>query len=531
MTSNRYQYKPLTERDSIRLLVLSPSVDTTADIRCDILTTTLDKMHNDIFSGYTALSYVWGDPEKKRVIYIDKEIIEVTANLDSALRDIRDPLREQALWVDAICIDQTNSTEKSNQVAQMAKFYQVARHTIIYLGESTESSILLLGVISRASSRIFNRRIVAAKEILALFFNNVAFYTTEHYDRAMNLFWKLLERPWFTRVWVLQELLFSKSPWVQCGRIRVRWERLFQTIETISVLSSASSRLPESYSRFVATNQRRDSFEPNRKPFEVSPKDLLNLLMDRRGLGISDSRDMLFAHKGILQHSPQKISSKYMELAVDYSKSVREVFVDLARYCVNSSSYGGTLEVLSHVEAGNVCCSKEGEFDLPSWAPNWTFKGCSRPQRRLREMTQGRRDDEILRNVHNNPKIYTTSYLWLNASLVCTGWWVGSIKEVSNIITPTQAGWKLRKEHIVLSLQPNTPQEEVWAQALIELYNHWSDLIKPLWRNTSLSEPLLGLFSPVAPRLTELFMKPHLDMQIIDKIAKALSWSLFYEER
>ncbi|TGO45085.1 hypothetical protein BCON_0424g00020 [Botryotinia convoluta] len=527
MANNRYQYKTLTEHDSIRLLVLPPSVDTTADIHCDLLTTTLIEWQNDMFNSYTALSYVWGDTKNKKMIYINNEVFEVTTNLDSALRDIRDPLRERYLWIDAICINQADKTERSKQVSQMAKIYQVARHTIIYLGESTESSTELLGAISRGYNRIPNPLETAATDMLALFFNDITFYTTEKYHRAQNMFWEILERPWFTRIWVLQELLFSVEPWVQCGRIRVRWEQLFQVIETISISSFASSRPPESYNRFVAMDRRRDLFNPRRKPSKVSAEDLLDLLTDRRGLGVSDSRDMLFAHKGILQGSPDINSFGNMELTVDYFKRKEDVFIDLVRYCVDTSPYGRTLEVLSYVEGGNVCCREGETLNLPSWTPDWTLKGCSRPHRRLREMTQGRRDDELLKRFKETPWLYKTSYLWRNASLISTGWWVGSIKKVSNVITPAQAGWSLRKEDIILSLQPSTMHNVLWTQALTKLYNHWCGLLKPLWCDTNLTEPPPEIFSR-SPRLTDLFIKPDLNVQMLDKIAKKLLWYTLY---
>lgn len=221
MANTMYQHKPLIEQDSIRLLILPPSADSAADVHCTLLTTTLSELENDPFHGYTALSYVWGDPEKKKVIYIDNEIIGIKVNLDSALRDIRDPLREQHLWIDAICIDQANSPEKSKQVIQIARVYQIARNTIIYLGESTESSTMLLGAISCAYIQNAGYVRARARHMLNFLFNDIPNYTKEHYEKLKKLFSELLQRPWFTRVWGFQELLFSMDPWVQCGRHHV----------------------------------------------------------------------------------------------------------------------------------------------------------------------------------------------------------------------------------------------------------------------------------------------------------------------
>ncbi|KAF8857550.1 hypothetical protein BDZ45DRAFT_744215 [Acephala macrosclerotiorum] len=63
--------------------------------------------------------------------------MDVTVNLDSALRHMRDLKRPRRIWADAIYINQNNYEQKGHQVAQMFQVYKIAQHTIIYLGEST----------------------------------------------------------------------------------------------------------------------------------------------------------------------------------------------------------------------------------------------------------------------------------------------------------------------------------------------------------------------------------------------------------
>jgi len=137
---DKYQYQPLVYSDSIRLVVLQPAASVEARIECFLIPTTLSACENDVVEIYSALSYVWGDATDTRSISVEGKDFEVTANLEAALRHMRDPQRHRRLWADAICIDQGNEDEKSKQVSQMGSVYKYAQNTIIYLGESTESS-------------------------------------------------------------------------------------------------------------------------------------------------------------------------------------------------------------------------------------------------------------------------------------------------------------------------------------------------------------------------------------------------------
>ncbi|KAI9648736.1 hypothetical protein NHQ30_003376 [Ciborinia camelliae] len=528
MTNRIYQYSPLTELDSIRLLVLQPSINITANIDCTLLSTTLTDCDNDIIGGYTALSYVWGDAREKKVIYIEDKIFEVTANVDSALRHIRDNSREQLLWIDSVCIDQSNSDEKSEQVAQMGRVYQVARHTIIYLGESTESSQLLLEKIQNSYNRSLNTRDSTAIDMLALHFNGM------DSGKAKDMLLDILERPWFTRVWVLQELIFSGDPWVQCGRLRVKWEQLFRAIESTSISDFRSSRSPVSYRRFAAMNQRRETFRMNKNSSEVSTRDLLELLASRRGLGVLDPRDMLFAHRGILQGSPDINNSHSMVLVVDYSKRVRSVYADLTRYCIETSPVNRKLEILSHKEGESECLHKEKDLDLPSWAPNWTLKSFPYPHRRFRETTYG--ESKKLRHLstqrepytpENTPRTYQNGneafalYSWLTPFIfVCSGWRIDKMMKASPIITPPQAGWKLRYEQ--LSLEKDHSREDICSHAIKAIYNHWCEFIEPLYCDIDRTKPYFKHLS-THKTLVDAFADPDRREEIIEDIAFEIS--------
>ena len=200
----QYEYYPIADPDGIRLIELQPSEDLSAPLKCSLMHTKLSLCDNrDIFGHYTALSYVWGNPEKNRKLFVDGKCLGITTNLCSALLDLRDEQRSLLLWADGICINQEDDSEKAAQVGLMGRIYAGALHTVIYLGPAaiTDPDCMCLKAIQDGADK----------------------------DEIPDLD-VILTKEWFTRVWVFQELVFSRSPWLQCGRIRVKWDMLFNAL-------------------------------------------------------------------------------------------------------------------------------------------------------------------------------------------------------------------------------------------------------------------------------------------------------------
>jgi hypothetical protein len=102
---------------------------------------------------YTALSYCWGDASKTTKIRIENwGNVEVTTNLEEALKSVR-PLniigpggssRPKLLWVDALCINQQDSLERSQQVRQMRQIYSRAKEVISWVPCALEYAVAYL---------------------------------------------------------------------------------------------------------------------------------------------------------------------------------------------------------------------------------------------------------------------------------------------------------------------------------------------------------------------------------------------------
>ncbi|KAH6862917.1 heterokaryon incompatibility protein-domain-containing protein, partial [Alternaria alternata] len=130
MSTSTYPiYKTLPDAsDNLRLLIVHAG-GMSEPIRC---TLRIVSLHNK--PSYDALSYTWGDSATTKPIEVDGFKIRVTTNLEQALRHLRDVKNDLTLWVDAVCINQSDNSEKSQQVALMGQIYRQCAQVRIWLG-------------------------------------------------------------------------------------------------------------------------------------------------------------------------------------------------------------------------------------------------------------------------------------------------------------------------------------------------------------------------------------------------------------
>jgi hypothetical protein len=84
---------------------------------------------------YETISYCWGAPRDLASIQLDGRVASVTPSSEAAVRRMRLCDEPRVLWIDAICINQSSTSERSEQVAIMSSIYSLARRNLVYLGE------------------------------------------------------------------------------------------------------------------------------------------------------------------------------------------------------------------------------------------------------------------------------------------------------------------------------------------------------------------------------------------------------------
>jgi Heterokaryon incompatibility protein (HET) len=124
----QFMHSPL-ESGQIRLLKLHPGNSE------DILITTLATVDLLKAPPFEALSYVWGGYHERRSLQINGCAVEIHEGLFNAIHTLRSSTFERLIWADAICINQSDNSERSHQVNIMGQIYETAENVAVYLGQ------------------------------------------------------------------------------------------------------------------------------------------------------------------------------------------------------------------------------------------------------------------------------------------------------------------------------------------------------------------------------------------------------------
>ncbi|KAF2258549.1 HET-domain-containing protein, partial [Lojkania enalia] len=191
----KFTHPPLeSSSGQIRLLKISPG-----DFN-DIITCTLNIFDTSIAPEsrpheYIALSYTWGPASPTRQILVNSGTAIVRQNLWEFLVVARELIPDQLVWIDQICINQEDNDDKNHQVRLMSKIYRRASSVIVWLGSPTNDSDLAMDFISR---RAFDMTYSIPK-------------------RLRNAIRSFFFRPYWSRLWVVQEIKLAQSVTVLCG--------------------------------------------------------------------------------------------------------------------------------------------------------------------------------------------------------------------------------------------------------------------------------------------------------------------------
>ncbi|TGO84050.1 hypothetical protein BPOR_0556g00010 [Botrytis porri] len=183
-----------------------PDEDLTAQIHFRLHNYSLRKSDRGIHL-YEALSYVWVSPESPKVVYINNHSLSITANLYTALLHLRYRSFERIIWVDSICINQEDNTEKSHQIQLIAKIIGQANRVIVYLDDAADGSNQALESI----------RVAAEGESPEFETPEGGYLKQEISEMNQRGVFELLKRPWFEPICVFQEVGFAQQILIMCG--------------------------------------------------------------------------------------------------------------------------------------------------------------------------------------------------------------------------------------------------------------------------------------------------------------------------
>ncbi|KAH6955989.1 heterokaryon incompatibility protein-domain-containing protein [Ilyonectria sp. MPI-CAGE-AT-0026] len=352
-----YEYEPLPLR-CFRLLELTAGETLYSDVTCRLLPCSFAAA-----PPYEALSYTWGDNESKRRITVNGLAFFVRQNLLSILRRLRQPRQKRIIWVDAICINQNSTAEKSVQVPLMREIYSQSKRTIVWLGEErfyTETAIKFipeLTVIVKADIRVVWKYLLSQDTFLR---------------QMSSLIW-FFHHPWWTRTWVIQEVALAKNVHILCGPHQLCWSTIHSLIiawmdsKNVPDLETCNSRQAaalRSLGMLIANHTEalarlREEFQSN--PSAPECMELANLLWSFKYHSATDARDKIYGFLGLL---------KGHGLRVDYSKAPQDIYISVFQsFLVRDRG----LDWFRWMTGEQISRDKKTSeiLNLPSWVPDF----------------------------------------------------------------------------------------------------------------------------------------------------------------
>jgi hypothetical protein len=223
---------------------------------------------------FTALSYTWGSWENAKTILVNGLQATITSNLHAALTHLRSAERHLVFWIDAVCINQNSKHERSHQVSLMRDIYMVAEDVVAFLGPATPG--------------------------------------LDPNDKA-GVYLDIASRPYWNRLWIIQEFVLGRHVRLQCGRVRHDWNSFHNGFpEEAQEGGTQMRRLFDLKTRYKAQRQNLDIAEAIQ--FALSSQ-------------ASDPRDKVYGVLGLVG-----IDRRGAAFKADYNLSACQVYQQAAHY-------------------------------------------------------------------------------------------------------------------------------------------------------------------------------------------------------
>ncbi|KAF9885371.1 hypothetical protein FE257_012988 [Aspergillus nanangensis] len=380
-----YQYSRLPDGAFTRVIVLRPATTIGEELFCDIQFLDL----NQQAYKYDALSYVWGSHDLLESLNCNGQTIRITAHVASALRRFRSQLVPRVLWIDALCINQRDTTEKARHVHLMSAIYQRARCALVYLGSperGQEKYIYFLLRLSQTTESYGTAVTNADKNNQSIRDTLTEVFGTQDLTHVE----KMTKIPWFTRRWIVQEAALAKTCVVFFGRSIAPME----PVHIAMAMLSNSAVLPPKVNRGAMDNMLTINAVQNyRKRFIGQPADytILDVLINCHAADTSEPRDRLYA---LLSIAPDT-STGDIPVHPDYENFVGDIYTDFAMACLRKSP---TLDILHcagsfrHPPPSSEGLNpffENGTMGLPSFVPDWTARRRYFPLHGIHRFTAG----------------------------------------------------------------------------------------------------------------------------------------------
>ncbi|XXG98329.1 Mitochondrial translocator assembly and maintenance protein 41 [Hypoxylon texense] len=216
-----------SSRKEIRILRLLPADDD-------------DEVHTELFAAsierdipyFEAISHAWDLKEPRKSITVNGHQFEISESIYILLKNLQylaDVASGMNFWIDSICINREDMSEKSAQVPLMKDIYTKASQVLIWLGdgdECTDRAIETTGSVNHWSedsawSDDLNWPVLSSMSTE----DGYTADTLSTFTPVLKGVNDVFGREWFRRTWTLQEAILSPDiPQVLCGKSSLSWQ-------------------------------------------------------------------------------------------------------------------------------------------------------------------------------------------------------------------------------------------------------------------------------------------------------------------
>ncbi|KAH6639409.1 heterokaryon incompatibility protein-domain-containing protein [Boeremia exigua] len=333
---------------------------------------------DDTSPEYEALSYVWGSsvPVSYIICRTTQTSITVTRNLYDALKGMRRVDRDRVMWVDALCINQHDSKEKGTQVRKMNSIYASAARVVVWLGADdagdAEGAFGLLCWLANLEGEGAHLETRSQDRVPIILEREVDLQDCNAWAKVMMFFCQT----WFTRLWVLQEIVLAQDAIFMWGDYSIPWAHVGSAIESIRKNELIQSFLQSrNFHNAFLMWHLSTVFRNARHNQESETLPFLHLLDVARSFEVTDPRDKIYGLLGL----PTMYDDRSKDPIIpNYALSASRVYTDVTRKYISREQ---NLDILALVlcDSPNSPTDQEHIDDLPSWVPNFNSKTTASP--------------------------------------------------------------------------------------------------------------------------------------------------------
>jgi hypothetical protein len=330
---------------------------------------------------YDAISYTWGtefgpDPG---VVIDDDKWISIRQNAFNLLHDRATSTTIRRIWLDCLCINQTDDTEKAIQIPLMAQIYSQAERTIVWLGEMPYAPQVLSLIVDLEDRPWQFDLPPQAPEGARTWLNfqqsqrPLRYSIQDKFDPRFEALAQLLANPWFYRVWILQEVIFSKKIHIRAAGTWIDWEIFATVMKLLSdpqtslligkdaldaqMLTKRNDQQRAHFRTVALLTQARGIEEERRRTNQPRPK-LSQLLAGLSKTQATKPQDMIYGLFNLCREAGSPACR------IDYTITAEALYTNYTILCLQRNEYQDI------IHAAGIGHNRK--LNIPSWVPDWT---------------------------------------------------------------------------------------------------------------------------------------------------------------